>query len=124
MLIYYITFFIVIFDLVNEMILFHFSVKSAQVVIYFKDFRVSTMGRSVLYTYPDFLAICGGLLGLFLGFSALSVIQFIYCSTIRLFSMLYHLKQTNTSPLERNYIIRQFPSRLFNKNVQLIHDND
>lgn len=41
------------------------------------------------YTVVDFLAICGGILGLFMGFSALSVIEIIYLSTLRLFWTIY-----------------------------------
>jgi acid-sensing ion channel, other len=37
------------------------------------------------YTVTQFLAICGGLLGLFLGVSLLSLIEIIYFATLRLF---------------------------------------
>ncbi|XP_031632053.1 pickpocket protein 28-like [Contarinia nasturtii] len=51
----------------------------------FADHEVTTLQRSETSTYNDFLATCGGLLGLFLGVSVLSVIEFIYYCTLRLF---------------------------------------
>ena len=53
--------------------------------ISFADPDVVTLQRSVLYTSADFLAICGGLLGLFLGISVLSIIELVYYSTLRLY---------------------------------------
>lgn len=41
--------------------------------------------RNELYSFTDFLAICGGLLGIFLDISILSTIEFIFYATIRLF---------------------------------------
>lgn len=55
------------------------------VTIFFRNHHVETYKRVEVYTYTNFLAICGGLLGLFLGVSALSIIEFIYYSTLRLF---------------------------------------
>ncbi|XP_055294959.1 pickpocket protein 28-like [Sitodiplosis mosellana] len=52
--------------------------------ISFND-RVETVKRVELYTFSDFLAICGGLLGLFLGISALSIIELVYYFTLRWF---------------------------------------
>lgn len=37
-----------------------------------------------MYTFSDFMAICGGLLGLFLGISSLSIVEFIYYTSLRL----------------------------------------
>lgn len=56
-----------------------------------------TLQRSALYTFADFLAICGGLLGLFLGVSALSVIEFFYYSTLRLYWKLRQIKSKETN---------------------------
>lgn len=53
--------------------------------VYFKSHEVTTYKRAELYTFSNFLAIGGGLLGLFLGISALSVIEFIYYFTLRMF---------------------------------------
>lgn len=51
----------------------------------FLDHKVETLERVEVYSSSDFLAICGGLLGLFLGVSALSIIEFVYYFTLRLF---------------------------------------
>lgn len=48
-------------------------------------YSVETFKRSEMYTYAHFLAICGGLLGLFLGVSLLSIIEFFYYSTLHLY---------------------------------------
>jgi hypothetical protein len=41
--------------------------------------------RSELFGIVDFIGNCGGLLGLFMGVSVLSIIEFIYYFTIRFF---------------------------------------
>lgn len=52
----------------------------------FNDFfLMKASKRTELYTVADFLAICGGLLGFFVGASMLSIIEFAYFSTIHLF---------------------------------------
>ncbi|CAH0703077.1 unnamed protein product [Spodoptera exigua] len=51
--------------------------------IYFKKPRFLSMRRSELFGIIDFLANCGGLLGLFLGFSFLSLMEIIYFVTLR-----------------------------------------
>lgn len=43
------------------------------------------MNRKESCTYTEFFAVCGGLLGLFLGGSVLSIIELIYFFTLRLF---------------------------------------
>lgn len=65
-----------------------------------------TLRRSALYTYADFLAVCGGLMGLFLGVSALSIIEFIYRSTLRLYRMIRYFKTRNdVIPFKRSFVI-------------------
>ncbi|XP_067004779.2 pickpocket protein 28 [Anabrus simplex] len=53
--------------------------------IFLKDMHVITRKRSELYGASDFLANCGGLLGLFLGFSILSLVEIVYFLSLRLF---------------------------------------
>ncbi|XP_031637928.1 pickpocket protein 28-like [Contarinia nasturtii] len=57
---------------------------STTLEIVFKEAFFTTLQRSPLYTFTDFLAICGGLLGLFLGVSLLSIIEFVYYFSLRL----------------------------------------
>uniref|UniRef100_A0A182RXW0 Pickpocket n=1 Tax=Anopheles funestus TaxID=62324 RepID=A0A182RXW0_ANOFN len=55
--------------------------------IYFKESYFITSKRSELYGWVDFLANCGGLLGLFMGVSILSLLEIFYFLTIRPFSV-------------------------------------
>lgn len=48
--------------------------------IFYKKYQVESLKRNEVYTHVDFMAICSGLLGLFLGVS-----EFIYYFTLRLF---------------------------------------
>ncbi|XP_068142436.1 pickpocket protein 28 [Drosophila tropicalis] len=62
--------------------------KMSRVSIFFKEAQFLTSRRSELYGTTDFLANCGGLLGLFMGVSALSIVELIYFCTVRLISNL------------------------------------
>lgn len=64
---------------------FYLSQQQTKLTIFFEEDYIETKIRVETYTWGDFLAICGGLLGLFLGVSLLSVIELIYYSTLRLF---------------------------------------
>jgi hypothetical protein len=55
------------------------------VMVNFKDNQFVALKRSQLFGKTEFLAHCGGLLGLFLGFSVISVLELVYFFTIRLF---------------------------------------
>lgn len=59
-------------------------VQLARLSIFFKETQFITSKRSELYGQTDFLANCGGLLGLFMGVSILSIVEIIYYLTIRL----------------------------------------
>ena len=52
-----------------------------------KESYFITSKRSELYGWVDFLANCGGLLGLFMGVSILSLLEICYFITIRPFSV-------------------------------------
>ncbi|CAO1310179.1 unnamed protein product [Diamesa serratosioi] len=53
--------------------------------IFFRDSYFIKSKRSELYGWIDFLANCGGLLGLTMGFSILSVVELVYHFTLDLF---------------------------------------
>ncbi|KAF5277676.1 hypothetical protein FQA39_LY18445 [Lamprigera yunnana] len=53
--------------------------------IFFKNSQFITSERNELYGLMDFLASCGGLLGLFIGFSLFSCIEIVYFLTLRFF---------------------------------------
>ncbi|GLV34809.1 pickpocket 26 [Carabus blaptoides fortunei] len=59
-------------------------IQMTRVNIFFKGTQFITSRRSELYGQTDFLANCGGLLGLFMGFSFLSLIEIVYFLTLRM----------------------------------------
>lgn len=56
----------------------------ARLAIFFRHNQFITSKRSELYGRTDFVANCGGLLGLFMGVSLLSFVEIIYHATLRL----------------------------------------
>lgn len=50
---------------------------------FFKTATFYPMQRSELFSKTDLIASCGGILGLFMGFSLLSVIEIVYFCTVR-----------------------------------------
>uniref|UniRef100_A0A182QS19 Pickpocket n=1 Tax=Anopheles farauti TaxID=69004 RepID=A0A182QS19_9DIPT len=73
----------------------------ARLTIYFKEAQFITSKRSELYGVTDFLANCGGLLGLFMGVSLLSLAELIYFCSIRPFTILrsYSVKRRESNAL-------------------------
>ncbi|KAJ8733085.1 hypothetical protein PYW08_001383 [Mythimna loreyi] len=59
-------------------------VNFSKLEMYFKQPRFMSWRRSELFGLIDFLANCGGLLGLFLGFSFLSLVEIFYFLSLRL----------------------------------------
>ncbi|XP_061709461.1 pickpocket protein 28-like [Cydia pomonella] len=55
----------------------------AQISMNYKESHFTSLRRSELFGATDFLANCGGLLGLFLGFSFLSLVEIFYFFTLR-----------------------------------------
>ncbi|XP_037032181.1 pickpocket protein 28-like [Bradysia coprophila] len=73
-------------------------VHSSQLWIYFKENQFITSKRSELFGPTDFLASCGGLLGLFMGASFLSIVELLYFLSLRLWCNLrsrMHRKRKN-----------------------------
>uniref|UniRef100_A0A1B0A6D3 Pickpocket protein 28 n=1 Tax=Glossina pallidipes TaxID=7398 RepID=A0A1B0A6D3_GLOPL len=61
-----------------------YGAKKSRLSIFFKEAQFLTSKRSELYGTTEFLANCGGLLGLFMGVSTLSIVEIIYFCTVRL----------------------------------------
>jgi hypothetical protein len=61
-----------------------YSMQLASLSLFFKEDQFITSRRSELYGRTDFLANCGGLLGLFMGVSLISILEIFYFCTIRL----------------------------------------
>lgn len=70
---------------------------SSKVFISFKEPDFIALNRSETITISDFMASCGGLLGLFMGISVLSIVELIYFFTLHLFCTLEHQKSIETS---------------------------
>uniref|UniRef100_A0A1S4HE31 Amiloride-sensitive sodium channel, other n=2 Tax=Anopheles gambiae TaxID=7165 RepID=A0A1S4HE31_ANOGA len=82
------------------------------IAIYFKESYFITSKRSELYGWVDFLANCGGLLGLFMGVSILSLLEICYFITIRPFSLkkaLWERRNNNSDPLTTNDVQNSIP---------------
>ncbi|XP_059608072.1 pickpocket protein 28-like [Phlebotomus argentipes] len=65
------------------------NVSYAYIMLFFKEDQFISLRRGELFGKTDFVANCGGLLGLFMGVSLLSIVEIFYFCTIRL---LYRLK--------------------------------
>ncbi|CAG9767257.1 unnamed protein product [Ceutorhynchus assimilis] len=59
-------------------------VMMTRINIFFKEQQFITSERNELYGQVDFLANCGGILGLFTGFSFLSIVEVIYFLSLKL----------------------------------------
>lgn len=77
--------------------------------IFFEDENVQTFMRKEVHTFTDFLAICGGLLGLFLGISALSIIEIIYYMSLRLFWTIRRLRSEHIAAAYNQQVINVVP---------------
>lgn len=64
----------------------------AKIKIKFKESEFPAMKRSELYGLTDFIANCGGLLGLFMGVSILSFVEIIYFFTVRFVKQFHRTK--------------------------------
>jgi amiloride-sensitive sodium channel len=68
------------------------------VSFYYKDLQFVSSRRGELYGPAEFLASCGGLLGLCMGFSLLSLVEIIYFFTVRLFCNVQANKKKHLAP--------------------------
>lgn len=64
----------------------------ATISIFFKDSQFLTSQRSELVGLNDFVSSCGGLLGLFMGVSILSIVELAYYASLRLFCSMRSLR--------------------------------
>ncbi|XP_055840557.1 pickpocket protein 28-like [Episyrphus balteatus] len=58
--------------------------------------------RTEVYSTTDFIADCGGLLGLFMGVSILSLVELVYYLTVRLWLNLKERRQINAREIKKN----------------------
>lgn len=84
---------------------FCFSRQHTRLTIFFGDDEFALQREVERYTWTDFLGICGGLFGLFIGVSYLSVFELIYYWTIRLFWVIYWSKyERNEEPPDQTEV--------------------
>ncbi|GLV34808.1 pickpocket 26 [Carabus blaptoides fortunei] len=70
-------------------------IEITDVYIAFKESDFMALRRSEMYGLTDFLGNCGGLLGLFMGFSFLSFLEIIYFVTLRIWCRIRNKKNTD-----------------------------
>lgn len=68
----------------NSLLYLNYSYHYSTLKIFFKEPQFIAVHRSELFGRTDFLASCGGLLGLFMGVSFLSIIEILYFTSIRI----------------------------------------
>lgn len=78
---YYFSFYCMYFEICNEK---NSTYKYSKIEWIFKNPNYVGMIRSNIFGMTDFIAQCGGLLGLFLGFSFLTIVEILYYVTLRL----------------------------------------
>lgn len=83
----------------NFLFIFFSNMSYAYIMLFFKEDQFIALKRAELFGITDFIASCGGLLGLFMGVSLLSLVEIIYFCTIR---WIYRLKGKTQVPPEAN----------------------
>uniref|UniRef100_A0A182PWD2 Uncharacterized protein n=1 Tax=Anopheles epiroticus TaxID=199890 RepID=A0A182PWD2_9DIPT len=79
--------------------------QDAQVTIEYLTWPIIRYKREVLFGWVDLLVSFGGIAGLFLGFSLLSGVEFIYFFTMRAFCMLYK-NRDELEAIEKEQVIK------------------
>lgn len=75
--------------------------KYTRIFISFKDEQFFASRRAEMYGKTDFIANCGGILGLFMGVSILSIVEIIYFSTLRIGCSLFKKRKQKKRRLQR-----------------------
>lgn len=83
---------------------FHCSALLTRITIFFKEDQFITSKRSQLYGITDFLSACGGLLGLFIGSSILSLIEIVYYVLLRIICKVDETLDDDASDEKRNNV--------------------
>ncbi|KAM7342302.1 pickpocket protein 28-like [Cochliomyia hominivorax] len=76
---------------------YYTDVRASRLKIYYMESQFTAIKRAIIYDLTTLIAQCGGIFGLFMGISVLSIIEFIYFFTIRL---IYNLRK-------RRYIVKK-----------------
>lgn len=93
----------------------------SKLTVVFRDHQVETLKRMESATLTEFLATCGGLMGLFLGVSVLSVIEFIYYFTLRLYCNHRSKSQNIVAPVKEGDNHQRCKCEMHSQNQQKIN---
>lgn len=74
---------------------FYFSSVFSRIIVYFKDDQFIPLIQSESQTLIGFLASCGGIFGLFMGSSLVSIIELIYYLSFRLYANTFSSNASN-----------------------------
>ncbi|XP_004533537.1 pickpocket protein 28 [Ceratitis capitata] len=72
----------------------HTDFMGSRLSVYFKEHQFTAIKRTVLFSIATLIANWGGILGLFMGISSLSIIELVYFFSVRLFDNLRKRRQT------------------------------
>ncbi|XP_017488463.1 PREDICTED: pickpocket protein 28 [Rhagoletis zephyria] len=72
----------------------HSDFLGSRLSVYFKEHQFTAIKRTVLFSVATLIANWGGILGLFMGISSLSLIELVYFFSVRLFDNLRKRRQT------------------------------
>ena len=75
--------------------------RSVALRIKFDEDVFNNLIRSEVYSKTDFIADCGGLLGLFMGVSILSLVELVYYLTVRLWLNLKERRRINAREIKK-----------------------
>lgn len=81
------------------------NIRVSRVLITFKDEQFFASRRAEMYSKTDFIASCGGILGLFMGISILSIVEMAYFSTLRISCSLRKRRQIKKQRLKQLKIL-------------------
>lgn len=69
--------------------------------IFFKSSHFIPIQRSESFSKTDLVANCGGILGLFMGFSLISMAELLYYCTVRPFCIMYRCRKEKHKNIEK-----------------------
>ncbi|XP_013104729.2 pickpocket protein 28-like [Stomoxys calcitrans] len=78
--------------------------RGSRLSVYFKEPQFTAIKRTVMYGITTLIANCGGILGLFMGISSLSIIELIYFFTVRLCNNLHKRRLIKKRLLEQEIV--------------------
>lgn len=72
--------------------------------IFFKSTHFIPIQRSESFSKTDLVASCGGILGLFMGFSLISMAELLYYCAIRPFCMIYQCQKQKAKIIDKKSV--------------------